>query len=109
VDDIRAMLQAHPDIDTTQTLIVNFNAYAASSLDLMVYTFTKVTNWMDFQHVKQDVLLQIGQVIEKHGAQIAFPTQTLHVARDEADAVEARAATPRAEPADPDPQVAESR
>jgi MscS family membrane protein len=109
VDDIRAMLQAHPDIDTTQTLIVNFNAYAASSLDLMVYTFTKVTNWMDFQHVKQDVLLQIGQVIEKHGAQIAFPTQTLHVARDEADAVEAGAATPRAEPADPDPQVAESR
>ncbi len=80
VDDIRAMLEGHPDIDTTQTLIVNFNAYAGSSLDLMVYTFTKTTDSMAFHHIKQDVLLQIGQIIEKHGAEIAFPTHTLHMA-----------------------------
>lgn len=89
VDDIRAMLQSHPDIDTTQTLIVNFNAYAGSSLDLMVYTFTKTTNWMDFHHIKQDVLLQIGQIIEKHGAEIAFPTHTLHMAGEAPDVVDA--------------------
>ena len=86
-DEIRAMLLGHPDIDSSQTLIVNFNAYASSSLDLMVYTFTKTTNWMAFQHIKQDVLLQIGQIIEKHGAQIAFPTRTLHMA-DDAQAAE---------------------
>jgi MscS family membrane protein len=101
-DDIRAMLMAHPDIDSTQSLIVNFNEYAGSSLDLMVYTFTKVTNWMDFQHVKQDVLLRIGEVIEKHGAQIAFPTQTLHVARDTADTGQAGPTPPRAGRAVPD-------
>ncbi len=71
-----------PKSTPRQTLIVNFNAYAGSSLDLMVYTFTKTTNWMAFQHIKQDVLLQIGQIIEKHGAEIAFPTQTLHMAGD---------------------------
>lgn len=96
VDDIRAMLQAHPEIDSTQALIVNFNAYAGSSLDLMVYTFTKTTDWMAYHHIKQDVLLQIGQVIEKHGAEIAFPTQTLHVARDDAGEGEADPSDQRA-------------
>jgi MscS family membrane protein len=85
VDDVRAMLQVHPDIDTTQTLIVNFNQFGASSLDLMVYTFTKTTVWVEYHAVKQDVLLQIGRIIAQHGAEIAFPTQTLHLL-DDADA-----------------------
>jgi MscS family membrane protein len=80
VADIKAMLQAHEDIDSTQTLIVNFNQFGASSLDILIYTFTKTTVWVTFHAVKQDVLLKIGQIIEQHGAQIAFPTQTVHVA-----------------------------
>ncbi len=79
-DAIRTMLREHEDIDTTQTLIVNFNLFGATSLDLMVYTFTKTVNWVEFHHVKQDVLLRIGAIIEAQGAEIAFPTQTLHVA-----------------------------
>ena len=102
VEDIRAMLNDHSDIDTTQTLIVNFNAYAASSLDLMVYTFTTTTNWVAYHHIKQDVLLQIGQIIEKHGAQIAFPTQTLHVARDDGGEVGADPSGPRDSRSTPD-------
>jgi MscS family membrane protein len=82
VDAVRQMLQDHPEIDATQTLIVNFNQFGASSLDLMIYTFTKTKVWTTYHHVKQDVLLQIGRIIERHGAQIAFPTQTLHLARD---------------------------
>jgi MscS family membrane protein len=79
VDDIRAMLEAHEGIDTTQTLIVNFNLFGASSLDIMVYTFTRTTVWVEYHHVKQDVLLKIGEIVERHGAEIAFPTQTLHL------------------------------
>ena len=79
VADVKAMLRAHSDIDSTQTLIVNFNQFGASSLDLMIYTFTKTTVWVEYHQVKQDVLLQIGQIIARHGAEIAFPTQTLHV------------------------------
>jgi MscS family membrane protein len=82
VADIKAMLGQHPDIDTTQTLIVNFNQFGASSLDLMIYTFTKTTAWVEYHDVKQDVLLQIGEIIARHGAEIAFPTQTLHMHDD---------------------------
>lgn len=90
VNDIKAMLLAHPDIDPQQTLIVNFTQFGPSSLDLMVYTFTKTTVWVTFHEVKQDILLKIGQIIAGHGAEIAFPTQTLHLrgnaAVDEAQA-----------------------
>lgn len=79
VADIKAMLQAHEDIDSTQTLIVNFNQFGASSLDLMIYTFTKTTVWVTYHEVKQDVLLKIGEIIERHGAEIAFPTNTVHL------------------------------
>ncbi len=80
VEQVKSMLQNHPEIDTSQTLIVNFNSFAPSSLDFFIYTFTKTTNWVRFHEVKQDVLLQIVQIIEAAGAEIAFPTSTLHLA-----------------------------
>lgn len=79
VGDIRSMLENHEDIDQDQTLIVNFVAFNASSLDIMVYTFTKTTKWVEFHEVKQDVLLQISNIIEGYGAEVAFPTRTLHL------------------------------
>ncbi len=82
VTDIKAMLQQHPAIDHTQTLIVNFNQFGASSLDILVYTFTRTTVWTEYHEVKQDVLLKIGEIVERYGAEIAFPTQTLHVAAE---------------------------
>ena len=74
---VKTMLQEHDEIDTSQTLIVNFNSLAASSLDFFVYTFTKTTNWVHYHEVKQDVLLKIIDIIHAHGADIAFPTRTL--------------------------------
>ena len=100
VDDIRAMLQAHEGIDTTQTLIVNFNLFGASSLDIMVYTFTKTIVWVEYHHVKQDVLLKIGEIIARHGAEIAFPTQTLHL-RDAAASPPGAPLSPAASRPDP--------
>lgn len=79
VADIRSMLENHEDIDHDQTLIVNFLEFNASSLDIMVYTFTKTIQWVRFHEVKQDVLLKISDIIESHGAEVAFPTRTLHM------------------------------
>jgi MscS family membrane protein len=84
VADIRTMLREHAGIDSAQTLIVNFYQFGASSLDLLIYTFTKTTVWVEYHEVKQDVLLRIGEIIAGHGAEIAFPTQTLHVQGDNA-------------------------
>ncbi len=79
---VKAMLRSHEEIDQSQTLMVNFNSFAPSSLDFFVYTFTKTTNWIRFHEVKQDVLLKIIEIIEQEGAEIAFPTSTVHVANE---------------------------
>ncbi len=79
VADVKAMLQDHPDIDTSQALIVNFNAFSASSIDFFIYTMTKTINWFKYHDIKQDVLLKVSHIIESHGAEFAFPTTTLHV------------------------------
>lgn len=80
VSKVKDMLMNHPEVDTTKTLIVNFNAFAPSSLDFFIYTFTKTTDWVYFHEVKQDVMLKIIDIIDKEGAECAFPTSTLHLA-----------------------------
>jgi MscS family membrane protein len=79
VADIKAMLRAHPEIDAEQTMIVNFNKFNDSSLDSMVYAFTRTTAWVLFHEIKQDVMLKIADIVAAHGAEIAFPTRTLHL------------------------------
>lgn len=78
VAEVKEMLEKHDAIAQDKTLMVNFNAFAASSLDFFIYCFTKTTNWTEYHVVKQDVLLKIIHIIEGQGAQCAFPTQTVH-------------------------------
>lgn len=79
VSAVKDMLKNHDEIDTSKTLIVNFNSFAPSSLDFFVYTFTRTTEWVRYHEIKQDVLLKILAIIEGQGAEMAFPTSTLHV------------------------------
>ena len=79
VAEVESMLKAHEQIDTGQTLMVNFVEFGPSSLDFFVYCFTKTTVWSEFHVIKQDVLLKISDIIARHDAEIAFPTQTLHL------------------------------
>lgn len=75
--DVKAMLREHADIDQDRTLMVNFNAFGASSLDFFVYAFTRTTIWTEYHEIKQDVLLRIAEIIGSHGAEVAFPTRTV--------------------------------
>lgn len=83
VADVHKMLSEHPDIDPDRTLIVNFNTFADSSLEFFVYTFTKTTEWVKYHQIKEKILLEIIQIVEGHGAEFAFPTQTLHLSGSE--------------------------
>ena len=80
VEDVRAMLHEHDDIDNAASLIVNFLSFGQSSLDIMVYCLTFEKRWIQYHAIKQDVMLEIVRIIEAHGAEIALPTSTLHVA-----------------------------
>ena len=79
VEQVTAMLLSHDEIDSSQTMIVNFNEFSDSSVDFFVYCFTKTTKWVKFHQVKQEVMLRIAEVIENNQAEIAFPTSTIQI------------------------------
>ena len=79
VDAIRQMLQNHSDIDQQQTLLVYFNGFGDSSLNIMVYCFTRTTVWEEWLAVQQQVYLNIIDIVQSHGADFAFPSQTLYL------------------------------
>jgi MscS family membrane protein len=86
--DIEGMLQEHKDIDEGQTLMVNFNKFADSSLEIFVYCFTHTTHWQTFHQIKQRVLLEMGDIIERHQAEIAFPSHSVYVEKNTPSAVD---------------------
>jgi MscS family membrane protein len=77
--DVRQYLRTSPLIDQSVTLMVNFNSFGPSSLDFFIYCFTRTVVWTEFHTQKEEVLLRIAGIIASHGAEIAFPTRTLHL------------------------------
>jgi len=62
-----------------------FLQFSASSIDFEVYAFTKETKRADYLSAKQNVSIKIIAIVEKHGAEMAFPTRTLHMVSDDAE------------------------
>ncbi|MBI1396790.1 MAG: mechanosensitive ion channel [Betaproteobacteria bacterium] len=79
LNDVRKFLLESPDIDQSRTLMVNFDEFGASSMNFFIYAFTRTRVWTEFHMVKEQVMLRISDIIASHGAEIAFPTTTLHV------------------------------
>jgi len=83
VADVNQMLLSHKDIkqpsEEYKGPLVVFDSYGEYSLIFMVDAMTNNTTWHSYNQTKEDILFRIATIIEKYGAQIAFPTQSLHV------------------------------
>ncbi len=83
VNDIRTMLKNNPKIDTKQTLLVYFDEFADSSLNILIYCFTKTVVWAEWLEAQQEVYLKMVEIVHQHGADFAFPSQTVYLDNDE--------------------------
>lgn len=79
VEQIHAMLQQHEGIAQDQTLVVNFEKLSDSSLDILLLAYTRSNDFAEFNAVRQDVLFRVLEIVDAAGAEIAFPTRTLHL------------------------------
>lgn len=82
------VLRAHPKI-WPDVVTVRFREFAASSLDIEVMAWFKTADWGEFQLIRQEVLLQFMEVVEKAGSSFAFPTQTVHLGEASIEALQA--------------------
>ncbi|EKT60976.1 mechanosensitive ion channel family protein [Providencia sneebia] len=79
IEDIRALLKQDPNIDTEQTLLVYFNEVTDSSLNIMVYCFTKTVVWAEWLAAQQNIYFNIINIIKSHDAELAYPTQNIYL------------------------------
>lgn len=68
---------AQPDEVSTFVRVDSFNA---SSIDFLVYCFTKTTNWGEWLEIKERFALAIKEIVEERaGSSFAFPSQSLYI------------------------------
>ena len=63
------------------SMFVRVDAFNTSSIDLMLYTFTRTTVWGEWLAHKEELAYQIKSIVEGEGASFAFPSQSLYVER----------------------------
>lgn len=73
-----SVLRAHPKI-WPDAVIVRFREFAASSLDIEVMAWFQTADWGEFQRIREHILLQFMDVVERVGTSFAFPTRTVHM------------------------------
>ena len=110
-NDIFEMLQNHPKIATNHnihisrtrafeatkredldgiknTLLVFIDEFGPSSINILIYCFSRSPDWEDWLHTKQDVMIQIAKLVEKNNCDFAYPTQAIVLKREEVEKLE---------------------
>ena len=77
VSDIQKYIDNHPH--TNQDGEIHFVEFGASSLDVMVLYYIDTMDWSVFLNIKEEINFEIMRIVNEHGADFAFPTQTLHL------------------------------
>jgi MscS family membrane protein len=80
VDNMRAYLERHSSVDTSDTIRVRFFRLGPFSLDVEIFAYIIARDWEPFLETQQELLLGIMEIVERAGATIALPSQTLHLA-----------------------------
>lgn len=65
-----------PDKSSTFVRVDNFSD---SSIDVLVYCFTKTKNWGEWLEIKESFLYHVKEIVEGAGTSFAFPSRSLYV------------------------------
>lgn len=61
------------------SLFVRINSFSPSSIDFLIYCFTKTTNWGEWLEIKEEFAVTIKDIVEEAGTSFAFPSQTVYL------------------------------
>ena len=104
--DILDMLLSHPNIATNKdisisrttafeaikredldgvknTLLVFIDEFSPSSIDILIYCFSKSPAWEDWLETKEDIMIKISKLVKKNHCDFAYPTQSIVVKKEE--------------------------
>jgi MscS family membrane protein len=84
-EGIRELIRLHP-YTRKDYYHVYFNKFAASSLDILLYTFFEVPDWGTELRERHRLFVDILTLAKKLGVEFAFPTQTVWLERSRGSA-----------------------
>ncbi len=58
---------------------MRIDAFNDSSIDIMLYCFTRTTDWGEWLEIKEGLAYQIKEIVEGAGSGFAFPSQSIYV------------------------------
>jgi len=61
-----------------KTLLVYLDSFSDSSINILVYCFTKSVNWSDWLETKEDVMHKIMEILERNSLEFAFPSLSIY-------------------------------
>lgn len=79
---IREVIRQHP-YTRKDYYQIWLNAFGDSSLEIMLYLFWEAPDWQTELRERHRFMLEIIMIAEEMGVEFAFPTQTLHLRKDE--------------------------
>jgi len=107
ISDIKNMLLNHPNIATKdsthnskyhslsaklisvddvqgvkKTLLVFLDEFSDSSINILVYCFSKTVDWAEWLAVKEDIMHKIMQIFENNNIEFAFPSLSIYHEKD---------------------------
>ena len=77
--NLKAFIAGDDRVDHSVTEMVHMTKFSDSSIDINVYYFTTTTNWEEWRSIQEEHMLSFMRIVEEAGANMAFPTQTVHL------------------------------
>ena len=102
VKEIHSMLDKHPGIATSKTkhdhkdwhatklvskddyegvkrtLLVFLDEFGPSSINILIYCYSKSVKWSEWLGVKEDIMFQMMKILEENNLEFAFPSLSLY-------------------------------
>ena len=105
LEEIRSMLKEHPDLMGEKTqymgterqlklvskedlkgikrqILVYLDAFDSSSINILVYCFSRSVVWSDWCAVKEDIMFKIADILKANNLEFAYPTMVIHQAKE---------------------------
>ncbi len=82
IQDTLSYIHSNSSFETDVLKVKTFvfvDSFGASSIDIMLYCFTKTTVWGEWLAVKEELAYKVKEIVEGHGTGFAFPSTSLYV------------------------------
>ncbi len=74
--EIEEYVNSHPA--TSNDTLATFDSFGDSSLNLQVLYYIEIVDYTEYMQIRQEINYRIMEIVEKNGAQFAYPSQTVY-------------------------------